>query len=78
MSDGINNQINSLVERVEHINSEIDEKNEDKKEIFAEARSAGFDVAALKKIIAMRRIDPAKRQEQDAILDLYKAAMGML
>jgi uncharacterized protein (UPF0335 family) len=75
---GHNGQIVSLVERAERLEEEIKSLNTDKSELFKEAKSNGFDVAALKKIIALRRIDPTKRQEQEAILDLYKTAMGML
>jgi uncharacterized protein (UPF0335 family) len=46
------------------------------KEIFAEAKGAGFDTKILRKVIRIRKQDRAKRQEEEAILDLYLAAIG--
>lgn len=68
----------AFVERVEHVQSEIDDLNADKSEIFVEARSRGFNVKALKKIIARRRLDPAERAEQEALIDLYQRALDGL
>ena len=51
--------------------------NDDKKDVYGEMRGCGFDVKAAKTIIHLRRKDAAERQEEEAILDLYKAALGM-
>ena len=61
MSDDIAaDQLRSIVERVEAVQAEIDERNDAKAEIFTEARGNGYDVKALKTLIARRRKDPAK------------------
>lgn len=70
--------LRSIVERVERLEEEIKSLNEDKRDIYAEAKSNGFDVKVLKKIIADRRKDTAERQEFEAIYDLYAKALGML
>jgi uncharacterized protein (UPF0335 family) len=69
-------QLKSIIERVERLNAEKAEIAEQIKEVFAEARSGGFDVKILRKVIAIRRQDRAKRQEEEAILDLYLSAIG--
>lgn len=72
------NQLRTIVERVERLNEEIDALNGDKKDVYAEAKANGFDVKALKAVVAERRKDPAAVAEFDALVDLYKAALGML
>ena len=71
-------QLRSLIERVERLNEEIAALNGDKSDIFAEAKSAGFDTKAMKAVIKLRSMDKADRQEQETLLDLYKQALGML
>lgn len=70
-------QLLAFVERVERLNEEKDTIQEDIKEVFAEMKGTGFDTATVRRLIALRRMDQAKRQEQESILDLYKAAIGM-
>ena len=70
-------QLHAFVERIERLHEERSALSDDIKEVFAEAKGTGFDTKAMKTIIAMRRKDPAQRQEEQAILDLYKAALGM-
>jgi len=69
-------QIKSIIDRVERLESEKAEISEQIKEVYTEAGGNGFDVAILKKVVRLRRIDRAKRQEADAILDLYLSAIG--
>ena len=71
-------QIKSIVERVERLEEEKAAIAGDIKEIFAEAKSNGYDTKILKMIVRMRKQDTADRQEQEAILDLYLHALGML
>ena len=68
-------KIRSFVERVENIDAELQELNEQKKEIFAEAKGEGFDVKILKEIIKLRRQDQEERDERESLLDLYMRAM---
>jgi uncharacterized protein (UPF0335 family) len=64
-------QLRSLVERVERVEEEIKALNDDKRDIYAEAKAGGFDVRALKAVISYRRKDLAQAEEQDAIFRLY-------
>lgn len=69
-------RLRSFVERVERINAEIAERNEDKAEIFKEAKGEGFDVPTMKKVIAIRAKDPDQVAEQTAMVETYLAALG--
>ena len=69
-------QLKSIVERIERLEEEKKALADDIKEVFAEAKGNGFDVKVLKKVVRLRKMDRAKRQEEDAILDLYLSAIG--
>ena len=71
-------QLRAFVERVERLEAEIKDLNRDKSELYAEAKGNGFDVPTIKKIVRIRKLDHAERLEQDALLDLYMSALGML
>lgn len=71
-------QIRSIVERVERLELEKAEVAEQIKEVFAEAKGNGFDVKILRKVIRLRKQDRAKRQEEEALTDLYLSALGEL
>ena len=68
-------KIRAFVERIENIDTELQELNEQKKEVFAEAKAEGFDVKILKEIIKLRKQDQDERDEHDSMLDLYMRAM---
>ena len=68
-------KIRSFVERIENIDGELAELNEQKKEVFAEAKGEGFDVKILKEIIKLRKQDQDERDERESLLDLYMRAM---
>lgn len=68
--------LRALIERVERLNEDKQTIADDTKEVFAEAKGQGYDVPAIKAIIRLRKKDPAERQEEEAILDLYKSALG--
>jgi uncharacterized protein (UPF0335 family) len=68
-------RIRSFVERIEHIDTELQELNEGKKEVFAEAKAEGFDVKVLKEIIKLRKQDQDERDEHETLLDMYMRAM---
>ena len=67
----------SYVERIERLNEEIKALQTDVKEIYDEAKSANFDVKALKSIVALRKLDDREREEAEFVLDAYKSALGM-
>lgn len=72
MSDTIGAaQLKAFVERVERIEEEIATLNADKSDIYKEARSCGFDVKVLRKVVAKRKMDTDVRDEQDAIFEMY-------
>ena len=63
------------MERIEHLDTELQELNEQKKEVFAEAKAEGLDVKILKEIIKLRKEDKDERDERETLLDLYMRAM---
>ena len=69
-------QLKSIIERVERLEQEKAEVAEQIKEVFAEAKGNGFDVKVLRKVVRIRKQDRAKRQEEEALLDLYLSAIG--
>ena len=73
-----NNQLSSIVERIERLEEEKAGLAEDIKGVYAEAKSNGFDVKILKKIIAMRKQDADKRREEQAVIAVYMQELGML
>jgi uncharacterized protein (UPF0335 family) len=70
-------QLKALIERIERLEEEKAGISGDIKDVYAEAKSNGFDVKALRRIVSIRKQDHAERQEQEAILDLYMQALGM-
>lgn len=70
-------RLKSFIERVERLEEEKAELAEDIKEVMAEAKAVGFDVKTIRKIIRLRKMDTEKRREEDELLELYKAAIGM-
>ncbi len=70
-------RLRSIVERWERLDEEVRALRSDQKDIMQEAASAGFDKKVLRRLIAIRRQEPADVEEQDALLDTYKHAIGM-
>ena len=78
MSDTVGvagDRIRSFVERIEQLDTELQELNEQKKEVFAEAKGEGFDVKVLKEILRLRKQDKDERDEHETLLDVYMRAM---
>lgn len=73
-----NGQLRAIVERIERLEEEKAALATDIKEVYGEAKSNGFDTKTLRAVIRLRKREPAERQEQEALLDLYKEALGML
>ena len=74
---GAGEEIRLLVERAMRIREDIRELKNDEKDVLAEAKSRGFDPKPIRKLISWLEKDPEKRREEDAVLELYKAAMGV-
>jgi uncharacterized protein (UPF0335 family) len=70
------NQLKSLVKRIERLEEEKKTIAEDIKEVYAEAKSNGYDAKVLRKVVAIRKRDLRERREEEAILDLYLHAVG--
>jgi uncharacterized protein (UPF0335 family) len=71
-------QLRAIVERIERLEEEKKAVADQIKEVFAEAKGNGFDVKTIRKIISLRKKDPDERSEEDAMLELYMHALGML
>lgn len=71
-------QLRAFIERIERLEEEKKTIADDIKEVYAEAKGTGFDTAAIRQLIRLRKKDQNERQEEEAILDLYKAALGMV
>jgi uncharacterized protein (UPF0335 family) len=70
-------RLRSIVERIERLEEERKALGGDIRDIFAEAKSAGFDVKVLRQLIRVRRQVPADIEEQETLLDVYRRARGM-
>jgi uncharacterized protein (UPF0335 family) len=70
-------RLRSLIERIERLEEERKALGSDIKDIYAEAKSAGFDVKVLRQLISIRRKEPAEVEEQESLLDIYRRALGM-
>ena len=70
-------QLRSIIERIERLEEEKQAIAEDIKEVYAEAKANGYDTKTLRAVVRIRKQDTAERQEQEALLDLYLAALGM-
>lgn len=73
-----NDQLKSIIERIEHLEEEKAEIADQVKEVYAEAKGNGFDVTAMKAIVRMRKQDESERQERETILETYMLALGMI
>ena len=70
-------QLRSIVERIERLTEEKKAIADDIKDVYTEAKANGFCSKTLRKVVALRKLDAADRQEQAAMLDLYTSALGM-
>ncbi|MFV0358866.1 DUF2312 domain-containing protein [Tropicimonas sp.] len=71
-------RLRSFVERLERLEEEKKEVAEQIKEVFAELKGEGFDATAIRAILKRRKQDPDQVAEQEAVLDLYMTALGMV
>lgn len=70
-------EIRQFVERFERLEAEKKDAADAQKEVMAEAKGRGYDTKVLRKIIALRKADPNDIAEEEAILEMYKSALGM-
>ena len=71
-------QLKAIVERIERLEEEKKTISDDIRDIYSEAKGNGFDVKALRTIVRMRKQDADERAEQEAVLEVYLAALGMI
>ncbi len=69
-------QLRSFIERIERLEEEKKGISDDIRDVFAEAKGNGFDTKVMRQVIRLRKKEPAERQEEEAILDLYMSAIG--
>ncbi len=70
-------RLKSFLDRIERLEEEKKGLAEDIKEIYAEAKGTGFDVKTMRKILKLRKMETDKRREEEELLELYKAAIGL-
>ena len=73
-----NNQISSIVQRIERLEDEKSQIAEDIKEVYKEAKGNGFDPKIIKKVVSLRKMDASKRLEEQQLIATYMDALGML
>ncbi len=71
------NELRAFVERIERLDSEKKDLAEQQKEVMAEAKARGYDTKVLRKVIALRKRDKDDIAEEEAVLEMYKEALGM-
>lgn len=71
-------RLRSIVQRIERLEEEKQALAQDIREVYAEAKGAGFDTKILRQVIRLRKLERAERQEQEALIELYQQALGML
>jgi uncharacterized protein (UPF0335 family) len=71
-------QLKAIIERIERLEEEKKATSDDIRDVYAEAKGTGFDVKALRTIVRMRKQDTDERREEQAVLEMYMNALGML
>lgn len=70
-------RLRTFMERIEKLEEDKQGVNEDIKQVYLEAKGEGFDTKVMRMIVRLRKLDGAARQELDAVLDLYRSALGI-
>jgi len=70
-------QLRAFIERIERLEEEKKAIADDIKEVYSEAKGTGFETAAIRQLVRLRKQDKTEREEAEAILELYKTALGM-
>ena len=70
-------RLKSFVERIEKLGEERHAIGGDIRDVYSEAKGVGYDVKTMRRIVSLRKMDAAERDEQEALLDTYKHALGM-
>jgi uncharacterized protein (UPF0335 family) len=70
-------RLRSFIERIERLEEEKAALSADVREVYAEAKSVGFDVKVMRQVVRLRKMESADRRELEELLDLYMGALGM-
>ncbi|MFO6465356.1 DUF2312 domain-containing protein [uncultured Jannaschia sp.] len=70
-------ELRQFIERIERLEQEKKDIAEQSKEVYAEAKGRGYDTKVMRKVIALRKREPDDIAEEEAVLDMYKEALGM-
>ena len=70
-------QLRALIERIERLEEEKKDVQEQIKEVFSEAKGGGFDVRIMRQLLRLRKLRDVDRSEQEELLEIYKTAIGM-
>jgi uncharacterized protein (UPF0335 family) len=70
-------ELKQFIERIERLEEEKKAIADDVRDVYAEAKGRGFDIKAIRAIVRLRAKEPHEREEEEAILELYKSALGM-
>lgn len=71
-------QLKSIIERIERLEEEKKALADDIRDVYAEAKANGYDTKTLRQVVKIRKLDRAEREEQEALLDVYLHALGMI
>ena len=70
-------RLKTIIERIERLEEEKKALSDDVREVFSEAKGAGFDVKVIRQVVRLRKMDATDRSEMEQVLDVYKRALGM-
>ena len=77
MAEETDDRLRLLIERIERLEEEKKGLGDDIRDVYAEAKAVGYDTKIMRQIVRLRKMTPDDRAEMDAILDTYKAALGI-
>jgi len=77
MENKVDQKLKQFIENIEDLEEQKAETSRNISEVYKDAKASGFDVAIMKKIIALRKIDKGELQEMEYLLETYKEALGM-
>lgn len=70
-------QLRTLIERIEHLEADKEALTSDIRDVYTQAKAAGFSVKVVRQLVRLRKMDKEERDEQEALLDAYRQAIGM-
>lgn len=77
MAEATDDRLRLLIERIERLEEEKKGIADDIRDVYAEAKAVGYDPKIMRQVVRLRKMKPDDRSEQEMVLDIYKAALGM-